>query len=52
MKNEKKICIMMNSLAKVNERDYFVKLKDTFTDVESINYMFEYLPGESLFWVI
>ena len=32
--------------------NYIVELEDTFLDNENINFIFEYLPGQDLYWVI
>ena len=32
--------------------NYIVKLEDTFSDYENVNFIFEYLPGQDLYWVI
>ena len=29
-----------------------MKLEETFVDAENINFVFEYLPGQDLFWVL
>ena len=32
--------------------NYIVHLENTFSDLENVNYVFEYLPGQDLYWVI
>ena len=32
--------------------NYIVWLEDTFQDSDNVNFMFEYLPGQDLYWVI
>lgn len=32
--------------------NFFVHLEETFIDQDSINFLFEYLPGADLYWVI
>lgn len=32
--------------------DFIVKLYDTFTDSQSVCFVFEYLQGQDLFWVL
>ena len=32
--------------------NYIVRLHDTFSDADSINFIFEFLPGQDLYWVI
>ena len=32
--------------------NYIVHLEETFTDSENVNFIFEYLPGENLYWVL
>jgi len=32
--------------------NYIVMLEDTFSDHENVNFIFEYLPGQDLFWLI
>ena len=29
-----------------------MKLEETFVDAENVNFVFEYLPGQDLFWVL
>ena len=29
-----------------------MKLQETFTDTENVNFVFEYLPGQDLFWIL
>ena len=53
VKNEKAI---LHSLRKDEETkdpvDFVVRLEETFTDEENINFVFEYLPGQDLFWIL
>lgn len=32
--------------------DFIVRLEETFIDPENLNFVFEYLPGQDLFWVL
>lgn len=32
--------------------DFFVELIETFTDEANVYFVFEYLPGQSLFWIL
>lgn len=32
--------------------NYIVRLEETFFDNDYINFIFEYLPGQDLYWVI
>lgn len=45
LKNEKKVGLMANEITKKDGINFFIKLEDTFTDSESINFIFEYCPG-------
>ena len=53
MKNEKSI---LHSLRKDEESKepvaFVVRLEETFTDEENVNFVFEYLPGQDLFWIL
>lgn len=49
VKAEKKI---LNFLHQEGDRDFIVKLYDTFTDNDYICFVFEYLAGQDLFWVL
>jgi len=31
---------------------FIMRLEDTFVDAENVNFVFEYLPGQDLFWVL
>ena len=31
---------------------FVVRLEETFTDEENVNFVFEYLPGQDLFWIL
>jgi len=31
---------------------YIVRIEETFSDIENINFIFEYLPGQDLYWVL
>ena len=42
----------LNSLASKEPLDFIVMLLETFVDHENINYVFEYLPGQDLFWIL
>lgn len=50
LKNEKKVGLFLKE--KIAKPSYFVELEETFADLEAINFMFEFLPGQDLFWVI
>ena len=40
-------------LQEVSEKpDFFIQLRETFTEPESINFIFEYMPGQDLFHII
>jgi hypothetical protein len=41
-----------NTLASKEPLDFIVMLLETFVDHENINYVFEYLPGQDLFWIL
>jgi len=32
--------------------EYFIKLEETFMDKESINFIFEFMPGQDLYYAI
>ena len=32
--------------------DFIVMLLETFVDADNVNFVFEYLPGQDLFWVL
>jgi len=32
--------------------DFIMMLFETFTDAENVNFVFEYLPGQDLFWIL
>jgi len=32
--------------------NYIVMLENTFSDPESVNFIFEFLPGQDLYWII
>lgn len=51
VKQEKAILQMLNE-SKAPEADFIVKLEQTFTDHEFVCFVFEYLPGQDLFWVL
>ena len=50
LKNEKKICHLLQE--KVSVPEYFIKLEETFMDKESINFIFEFMPGQDLYQAI
>ena len=31
---------------------YIVSLEQTFSDAENVNFIFEYLPGQDLYWLL
>ena len=32
--------------------DFFIKIKETFIEPESVNFIFEFMPGQDLYHVI
>lgn len=46
IKQEKRILLMLQS------NPFVVKLYATFTDQNFVCFVFEYLPGQDLFWVL
>jgi hypothetical protein len=32
--------------------NYIVRLEETFSDKENVNFIFEFLPGQDLYWVL
>jgi len=32
--------------------EFFCRMEETFADADSVNFIFEYCPGQDLFWVI
>ena len=50
LKNEKKICHLLQERMPVP--DYFIRLEETFMDKESINFIFEFMPGQDLYHAI
>lgn len=50
LKNEKKVCHMLQKVPEI--RQFFIRLEETFTDLDSVNFIFEFMPGHDLFWVI
>jgi len=50
MKNEKSLLNALKVAGKTP--NFIVDLVETFVDVDSVNYVFEYLPGQDLFWLI
>lgn len=45
LKNEKNINIFLRDKFPNANTSWFGRLEETFTDTDSINYIFEYLPG-------
>ena len=43
---------MIGEIAKKENIEFFIKLEETFVDHDSINLIFEYCPGQDLFWLI
>ena len=43
---------MLADLSKQTGTDFFVRLEETFADPQSINFLFEFMPGQDLFWVL
>ncbi|CDW91165.1 camp dependent protein kinase a catalytic subunit [Stylonychia lemnae] len=52
LKNEKNINYLLKDQFRSSSVKWFVSLEETFVDADSINFIFEYLPGADLFWVI
>lgn len=52
LKNEKNINLLLKETFKESKVKWFVNLEETFIDNDSINFIFEFLPGSDLFWVI
>lgn len=50
LKNEKKVCQLMQKVAEFP--DFFIRLEETFTDIDSINFIFDFMPGQDLYWVM
>lgn len=34
------------------KQDFFCRMEETFADQESVNFIFEFCPGQDLYWVI
>ena len=52
MKNEKAILTTLRKNEESKEPiSFVVKLEETFLDYDNINFVFEYLPGQDLFWI-
>jgi hypothetical protein len=57
LKNEKKVNLMLKQLAGTEGKgskaaEFFCRMEETFADADSVNFIFEYCPGQDLFWVI
>ena len=53
MKQEKAILMgLQEQVQQAPEQQFIVKLYDTFVDEKDICLVFEYLPGQDLFWVL
>lgn len=53
IKNEKKVLYLLRKAHPVTEPiDFTVELFETFIDHDNINFVFEYLPGQDLFWIL
>ncbi len=56
LKNEKKVNLLLKQLSITDKgskaSEFFCRMEETFADAESINFIFEYCPGQDLFWVI
>lgn len=53
LKNEKKVNLLLKQLPTTDKaREFFCRMEETFADADSINFIFEYCPGQDLFWVI
>ena len=43
----------MDRLEKARSRsEFFCRMEETFADQDSVNFIFEYCPGQDLFWLI
>ena len=52
VKNERDILISLRKTEESKEPlDFVVRLEETFTDEDNVNFVFEYLPGQDLFWI-
>ena len=53
VKNEKEILISLRKNPEESKEplDFVVRLEQTFTDEDNVNFVFEYLPGQDLFWI-
>jgi serine/threonine protein kinase len=53
VKNEKKLLIALRKDSESREPlDFIVELYETFIDHDNINFVFEYLPGQDLHWIL
>ena len=43
---------LMASEKVVEPLEFIVMLFQTFVDEENVNFVFEYLPGQDLFWIL
>jgi serine/threonine protein kinase len=51
VKNEKAVLNMLKKYENV-QLDFIVQFYESFTDTNNICFMFEYLSGQDLFWVV
>lgn len=51
LKNEKSIILMLRKEGKKESINFIINLEATFVDQENVNFLFEYLPGQDLFWL-
>ena len=56
LKNEKKVNLLIKQLAATDKvskaAEFFCRMEESFADSDSVNFIFEYCPGQDLFWVI
>jgi len=52
VKNEKAVLNLLVKHGSRQQLDFIVQLYETFTDDQSVCFLFEYLSGQDLFWVL
>jgi serine/threonine protein kinase len=52
VKNEKTVLKLLVNKDSRQQLDFIVQLYETFTDEQSVCFLFEYLSGQDLFWVV
>ena len=52
IQNEKKVLHLLQKPDSLEPLNFIVQLVETFTDRENVNFIFEYLPGQDLFWIL